>query len=412
MSINTNQDAALRYAEQGMRVFPVHSFDSGRCSCGKPNCKRPGKHPQTTHGVKDATAYPDHIKRRWNWNIANIGVASGWDSNLIVLDIDGSDGEQSLNKLERIYGRLPVTRTVKTGQGRHYYFRYPDNLRVALYGKIKNSKGKLGKGLDVRADGGYVIAPPSVHASGRRYEWIDENVEIVPAPGWLLSKLTEEDVAFTESPTEEQIQEGERNPALYKAVCGFFRSGMTQADALASALLLNERQCNPPKSEAEVRDIVARVGATHRPAARPKRRNQSKLLNWFQFDVAKFQSNPRLLTMGDCQLGWWLRLLALAWMNEGTLPLDPNKLFKMAGASSKEKFMAEWRDVLFDFEEVERDGQPCLVHRDFEQLYAEKLERVDQTKAAAQAGAAKREEERQKLEKELRELRQGKAKVA
>ena len=82
-----------------------------------------------------------------------------------------------------------------------------------------------------------MVGPPSVHTSGRRYEWLDENVEIVPAPGWLLSKLTEEDVAVTESPTEAPIPEGERNPALFRAVCGFFRSGMTQADALASALL-------------------------------------------------------------------------------------------------------------------------------------------------------------------------------
>jgi len=319
--------------------------------------------------------------------------------------VDGSDGEGSLNKLEQAYGSLPLTRTVKTSRGRHYYFRYPDNLRISLHRKIKNSQGKLGEGLDVRADGGYVVAPPSLHASGTLYEWIDENVKIIPAPGWLLSKLTEEDVEITENPAEEPIPEGERNPALYSAVCGFFRSGMSKPDVLASAQLLNEHRCNPPKSAAEVRDIVSRVAATHRPAAKPKRRNESKLLNWFQFDVAKFQSNPRLLTMEDCQLGWWLRLLGLAWMNEGTLPLDPDKLFKMAGASSKEKFMAEWRDVLFDFEEEERDGQPCLVHREFEHLYVEKLERVDQTKAAALAGAAKREEERQKLEKELQELR-------
>ena len=94
------------------------------------------------------------VARRWSGDPHRRG--------LIVLDVDGEDGAESLHQLERQHGELPETARCVTGSGgAHYYFR----------GSARNSVGKIGAGLDIRADGGYVVAPPSPHLNGRSYEW-------------------------------------------------------------------------------------------------------------------------------------------------------------------------------------------------------------------------------------------------
>jgi hypothetical protein len=163
-------EAALAYAKRGWPVFPCHSIVNGKCTCGKPDCSSPGKHPRTKNGFKDATTDEATIREWWRkWPNANIGIATGSESGLFVLDIDPEHGgEQSLQQLKDKYGPLPETARVRTGSGGwHYYFRYPAGLR------LPNSSSKLGPGIDTRGDGGYVIAPPSLHVSGRRYEWVE-----------------------------------------------------------------------------------------------------------------------------------------------------------------------------------------------------------------------------------------------
>lgn len=113
----------------------------------------------------------------------NIGIVTGSVSGIVVLDIDGPAGEESLRSL----GDVPETATVRTGKGRHLYFRHPGN-------EIRNFAGKL-PGLDLRGDGGYVVAPPSIHANGSRYEWElhPEAVGIAEVPAWLLSLIHEDE---------------------------------------------------------------------------------------------------------------------------------------------------------------------------------------------------------------------------
>jgi putative DNA primase/helicase len=156
----TVRDAALGYARRGWCVFPVWSIRNGRCACGTACGRDAGKHPigwLVPHGVHDATTNESTIRRWWTDEPnANIGIATGAVSGIIVLDVDGEDGEASLAALEREHGPLPETPTVLTGKGRHLYFAHPgvpvpNRVRVAL-------------GLDVRGDGGYVVAPPSIHA--------------------------------------------------------------------------------------------------------------------------------------------------------------------------------------------------------------------------------------------------------
>src|SRR5690349_1181902 len=98
---------ALFYADLGMAVFPCHSIRQGLCSCGKV-CKKPGKHPRTPNGFKDATTDPEVIRQWWEKRPdANIGVRTGRESGIWVLDVDGQEGIEALAKLEAEWGPLP-----------------------------------------------------------------------------------------------------------------------------------------------------------------------------------------------------------------------------------------------------------------------------------------------------------------
>jgi len=135
--------------------------------------------------VHDATTEFGALRRWWRrWPEANVGVRTGAISGLVVLDIDPDHGgETSLGELVDAYADLPATLEVRTGGGgRHLYFAHPG-------GRVPNSAGALGTGLDVRGDGGYILAPPSRHASGASYRRLT-NAPPAPLPGWLAALLT------------------------------------------------------------------------------------------------------------------------------------------------------------------------------------------------------------------------------
>lgn len=170
--------AALWYARRGYPVFPLHSVDErGRCSCGA-ECGRAGKHPRIPNGHGGATTDEGRIRRWWSrWPDANIGIPTGERSGLLVLDID-AHGFTSLDGLEEEHGQLPETLTVKTGGGgMHVYLKYPPGSG------IRNSAGRVGLGLDLRGEGGYVVAPPSRTDKGA-YAFLDRLPR--EPPEWLL----------------------------------------------------------------------------------------------------------------------------------------------------------------------------------------------------------------------------------
>jgi hypothetical protein len=168
--------AALQYAARSLRVFPLWHTIRGVCVCHDgPACGNPGKHPRTRYGVMSASNDEDTVTQWWRrWPDANIGLPAG-DNGLAVIDVDPRHGgDLSLSKLatwclDRHNIDLMATRVIRTGSGGlHLYFRQPP-------GGIKTgAKSFAAPGLDTRGRGGYVIAPPSVHASGQHYETIDD----------------------------------------------------------------------------------------------------------------------------------------------------------------------------------------------------------------------------------------------
>jgi hypothetical protein len=157
-------------------VLPLHTPDpDGRCSCGRADCPNPGKHPRSRHGLCDASTNAARVRAWWAaWPDANIGVATG---RLVVLDVDDAHGRAALATLEHAHRRLPRTLTAASGRGAHLYF-HAGPQRVA------NSVARLGAGLDVRGRGGYVVAPPSLHADGRRSAGAPDTVRRRCPHGW------------------------------------------------------------------------------------------------------------------------------------------------------------------------------------------------------------------------------------
>ena len=171
--------AALLYASMGWPVLPLHHPTPGGCSCKRSECASVGKHPRTRDGVYDATTDLDEIERIWSRRSdANIGIATG---AIVVIDVDGVEAFAALAVLEQAHVHLPPTPWVATGKGMHFYFRSGAH-------KIGNSAGTLPAGVDVRGAGGYVVAPPSRHANGRRYCWA-QGGPLATLPDWLAAFL-------------------------------------------------------------------------------------------------------------------------------------------------------------------------------------------------------------------------------
>jgi hypothetical protein len=235
-------NAALGYADQSWPVFP---------------CEQGGKKPLTANGFKDATTDKNTIRAWWaKWPDANIGSPMGGDR--IVIDMDGSEADQSMVELERKYGKLPETLQAKTGRGWHFYFN-PGGA------KIKPSAGVLGRHLDVRGEGSYVILPPSVHANGERYEWRDAPMATLPE-AWL--KLLSSPPRPEDRPEAKKIPEGQRNQHLTSLAGSMRRRDMGEAAIEAALLKENQERCHPPLPDEEVRTIARSVGR-YEPAPPP-----------------------------------------------------------------------------------------------------------------------------------------------
>jgi putative DNA primase/helicase len=231
-------ETAFSYIAQGFKVFPV----------------KIDKKPLTTHGLKDATQTQAGVREFWTrWPDAGIALVT---DGLIVLDFDAKNGGlESKSVIETKYGKLPRTRTHRTGgRGEHWIYRNTDGT------DIRNTVAFAGyQGVDLRANGGYIVVPPSLHKSGRRYEVIDDS-DIVTAPVWLIELAAKRTTKPRQPSLESRpIPEGQRNSALTSLAGTIRRRGMTQEAIEAALLEVNRRQCMPPLSETEVTRIARSV---------------------------------------------------------------------------------------------------------------------------------------------------------
>lgn len=186
--------AARALAAAGWPIFPCHSMrtvtaegdswvEHWGCTCNRPDCGSPGKHPRTKQGVKDATSDMGQVALWWQDNpTANIGLATGKPSGAYVVDLDGDEGYGTWEAHCARHGDVQTLMAHTGGGGLHLFFTMPTQLDLG------NTAKKLGPGIDTRGTGGYVLLAPSNHASGQRYAWLN-GLPPAPIPQWIVDEL-------------------------------------------------------------------------------------------------------------------------------------------------------------------------------------------------------------------------------
>ncbi len=280
-----NIDAALRYAETfGWSLFP---------------CDREKK-PLTDHGFKDATSDPSVIRELWKKDPGgNVATACG-QSGIVVVDLDckhGVDGIEAWAALSEDHDEIMTAESRTPSGGRHLFFLAPD------IAEIRNSAGKIAPGVDVRADGGYIVLPPSQTDAGG-YEWIHPPEDgIAPLPAWLCELLAKPDPKPLPPSTSKQDRDlshyietaitnevetvraagnGTRNQALNTSafsLAGLIHCGLTE-DRIVSELLRAAIDAGLPEREArQTIQSGIRAGREHPrdiPEGRPGNGKQTK----------------------------------------------------------------------------------------------------------------------------------------
>ncbi len=259
-------EAALQYGEAGIPVFPLHWIkQDGSCSCSKgAACECKGKHPRIKNWCEEATTDPEKIKAWWSKTpSANIGIPMGEKSGLVALDVDPRHGgNQSLAALVLAYGELPQTVTATTGGGgKHYVFKYTDDLA------LKNVVG-FRDGLDVRTQGGMIVAAPSMHHSGNRYAW-DKGLspfetQAVEMPDWLIAVIRKVGTKIktkksTVKTPEKIVKEGNRNNHLASLAGVLRRRGVGEEGILATLRAENAERLDPPLDDETVVAIAKSI---------------------------------------------------------------------------------------------------------------------------------------------------------
>lgn len=244
-------DWALFYASLGWPVIPLYyPLDVGHCSCSNPSCQSPGKHPIVRGGLNEASISPHIITKWWHrWPKANIAVITGNRSRLLVIDVDPRHGgNKSLGELEAHHGAFESLCVLTGGGGSHIYLQHPKDT-------IVRNRINVLPGIDIRASGGYVVAPPSIHASGQGYTW-KSNQSLAETPVWFLTLLQEHcNNTLVTATRKAKIIEGYRNNFLTSIAGSLRKRGLDDTQIERELSLLNQRLCNPPLLKAEVAKI-------------------------------------------------------------------------------------------------------------------------------------------------------------
>jgi len=252
--IKPTLEICLEYLNRHWSIIPVLSRD-----------KRPA--------IRWAEYQHRHASREeveaWfeRWPASNIGIVTGAISGLVVLDIDAEHGgNKSLTDLTKKYGPIPETIEVITGGGgRHLYFKHPGGL-------VKNQVG-LVKGVDLRGDGGCVVAPPSMHASGVLYAWrahhAPDQIELAVMPKWLLNEVSSEKQArghtldYWRKLIRNGVVQGERNTQVASISGHLLWHGVDPEVVQELMLCWNRVRCQPPLSDKEIVVTVDSITRLH-----------------------------------------------------------------------------------------------------------------------------------------------------
>lgn len=231
-------NAAIRYAtERGWACFP---------------CVPDEKKPATPNGLNDATKSPERLRSLWRVG-ANVGIRTGAASGIVALDVDvkdGKSGRESLERLQHERGALPVTLINATPSGGwHLIFRHPGRT-------LQNSASSIADGLDVRADGGYIIGPPSTIRGGA-YRWVNEDETIAEAPEWLVELIA----VGSESKLDlnavlNGVSRGARNDQGFRYACKLRADSVPLPEA-QRLILEYAARCAPPLDPEEALACLA-----------------------------------------------------------------------------------------------------------------------------------------------------------
>lgn len=255
--------------------FPFERWGEVVCSCVRETCAQGGKHPYghlVRNGLHDASRDWTQLEGWFANSCFNIGIVTGSASGVAAVDVDPRHGgDDTLARLEAEHGTLPPTwRFLTGGGGEHILFLHPGR-------RVANSAGVLGPGLDVRGDGGMIVAPPSRHMSGRAYaisvDHHPDDVALAPMPGWLAAKIVAVDPAGARSGTGAankrstdwrahvgaEHSEGKRNHAVAKLAGHLLRTRLDPHVVLALVQCWNRSHCAPPLTESEVASTVRSI---------------------------------------------------------------------------------------------------------------------------------------------------------
>lgn len=317
-------ESALHYARCGWAVFPLHSIEAaGRCSCRKDCGRDAGKHPRwrrgdLEHGVLDAATDEARIRDWWaTWPTANIGIRTGAASGLVVVDIDQKPGaDERWAALVAEHGLPPTPESLTGSGGRHVFFAHPG-------GHVTSRDAALGfAGVDCKADGGYIVAPPSIHRSGRCYEWElsahPDEVPLAPLPAWLLPLLiggrTSADATGNGHQATEDwaallqgASEGHRHAVLLR-IAGHYLGLGVPAGEVEEICLGFAARCRPPHDPEDVRQVVRDFAA--KDAARAAAEPTESATGWPLHDGSEPWKFPAIAELIDSVLPaagvvWW-----------------------------------------------------------------------------------------------------------
>ena len=256
-------EQALAYLGRGWSILPIHTIHNGLCTCGNVECGTPGKHPRIKWAEFTKRLPTKDEVVSWftvEYPNSNIGVVTGLISHLAVVDCDGPVGIKSVEPLH-----LPPTLTSRSGGGGLHMF-------YGLGSQTLPTKIGILPKVDLKAEKGYVVLPPSLHRSGRRYQWIDTRM----MAGCDLTKVFPVKVEVPEPNGHlwfeellDGVDEGERSRDAAKLAGRYFTLGMSVKEVLMMMCTWNIRN-RPPISSRDLRATIMSIYDKHKQHAKPQ----------------------------------------------------------------------------------------------------------------------------------------------